>query len=119
MKGFAHVTIFFKWIYNDSNIQNETVNIVFIEKIKSIQLSRAFEGSEAAIRGVLSKKVFLEISQNSQENNCARISFFNKVAGPRHKIHRKTPVPESLFLIKLQAPDTNITGKHLCQSLFF
>ena len=30
---------------------------------------------EAAIGGVLYKKVFLEISQNSQENNCARVSF--------------------------------------------
>ena len=28
------------------------------------------------------KKVFLEISQNSKENTCARVSFFNKVAGP-------------------------------------
>ena len=27
------------------------------------------------------KKVFLEISQSSQENTCARVSFFNKVAG--------------------------------------
>ena len=27
------------------------------------------------------KKVFLEISENSQENTCARVSFFNKVAG--------------------------------------
>ena len=27
------------------------------------------------------KKVFLEISQNSQENTCARVSFFNNVAG--------------------------------------
>ena len=26
------------------------------------------------------KKVFLEILQNSQESNCARVSFFNKVA---------------------------------------
>ena len=31
--------------------------------------------SEAATRGVLCKKVFLEISQNSQENTCARVSF--------------------------------------------
>ena len=29
------------------------------------------------------KKVFLEISQNSQEYTCARVSFFNKVAGLR------------------------------------
>ena len=31
--------------------------------------------SEASTGGVLLKKVFLEISQNSQENNCARLSF--------------------------------------------
>ena len=36
--------------------------------------------SELATRGVLCKKVFLEISQNSQENTCARVSFLNKVA---------------------------------------
>ena len=37
---------------------------------------------EAATRGVLCQKVFLEISQNSQENTCARV-FFNTVAGLR------------------------------------
>ena len=31
--------------------------------------------SEAAIGGVLYKKVFSEICQNSQENTCARVSF--------------------------------------------
>ena len=36
--------------------------------------------SGAATGGVLSKKVFLRISQNSQENTCASL-FFNKVAG--------------------------------------
>ena len=34
--------------------------------------------SEAATRGVLCKKVFLQISQNSQENTCARVSFLIK-----------------------------------------
>ena len=34
---------------------------------------------EAATRGVLCKKVFLEISQNSQENTCARVSFLIKL----------------------------------------
>ena len=34
--------------------------------------------SEAAARGVLCKKVFLEISQISQENTCARVSFLIK-----------------------------------------
>ena len=30
---------------------------------------------EAATRGVLWKNVFLEISENLQENNCPRVSF--------------------------------------------
>ena len=34
---------------------------------------------EADSRGVLCKKVFLEISQNSQENTCARVSFLIKL----------------------------------------
>ena len=34
--------------------------------------------TEAATGGVLSEKVLLEISQNSQENACARVSFLKK-----------------------------------------
>ena len=34
---------------------------------------------EAVTRGVLWKKVFLEISQNSQENSCAEDSFLIKL----------------------------------------
>ena len=34
---------------------------------------------EAATGSVLSKKVFLKISQNSQENTCARVSFLIKL----------------------------------------
>ena len=33
------------------------------------------EAAEAATGGVLQERVFLEISQNSQENSCARLSF--------------------------------------------
>ena len=36
---------------------------------------------EAANGSVLLEKPFLEISQNSMENTCARASFVNKVAG--------------------------------------
>ena len=43
--------------------------------------------------------MFLEISQNSQKNTCARVSFFNSVAGLRNF--------------------AKFTGKHLCQSIFF
>ena len=38
--------------------------------------------SEAVVQRCSVKKVFLEISQNLQENTCAR-AFFNKVAGLR------------------------------------
>ena len=38
--------------------------------------------SEAGTGDVLQEKIFLELSQNSQENTCAWVSlFFNKVAG--------------------------------------
>ena len=37
------------------------------------------ENLEAATRGVLWKKVFLEILQNSQENTCTRVSFLIKL----------------------------------------
>ena len=42
---------------------------------------KEIEHSEAATRGVLCKKVFLEISQNSQENEntSARVSFLIKL----------------------------------------
>ena len=39
--------------------------------------------SEAAIQRCSEKKVFLKISQNSQENTYVRVSFLNKVAGLR------------------------------------
>ena len=42
---------------------------------------------EAATRGVLCKKVFLEISQNSRKNTCARDSFL-LVAGLRPQAFR-------------------------------
>ena len=35
--------------------------------------------TEAVVRRFSVKKVFLEISQNSPENTCARVSSFNKI----------------------------------------
>ena len=56
---------------------------------------------EAVTRsGLLCKKVFLEISQNSQENTCARVSFlifFNKVAVLRNR-HRQLRREYAYFL---------------------
>ena len=42
-------------------------------------LLEQMQHSEAATRGVLQQKVFLEISQNSQQNICARVSFLIKL----------------------------------------
>ena len=50
-------------------IQIRTQNI-HLDKFKA---SKSTE-SEAATEGVLKEKVLLEISQNSQENTCARVS---------------------------------------------
>ena len=43
------------------------------------------EKPEAVVWKCSVGKVFLEISQISQENTCARVSFFNKVAGFWHR----------------------------------
>ena len=48
------------------------------EKKKNCEKENLLNLSEAAIEGVF-ENVFLEISQNSQENTCASL-FFNKVA---------------------------------------
>ena len=42
--------------------------------------------TEAATGGVPWKKVFLQISQNSQENTCARVSFLIKFEGLRPQV---------------------------------
>ena len=46
------------------------------DKVKTKQQKKTLE---AATRGILCKKLFLEISQNSQENTCARVCFLIKM----------------------------------------
>ena len=41
-------------------------------------------GSEAATGDVLQENAFLEISQNSQENTCARVSFLIMLQAEEH-----------------------------------
>ena len=50
-----------------------------LSTLKYIKYSSYLENTEAATRGVLWKKVFLKISQNSQENSCVRVSFLIKL----------------------------------------
>ena len=61
---------------------------------------RLFLLTETVVKRCSVKKVLLEISQNLQENTCARISFFDKVAGLRPKNFAKflrTPFPTEQF----------------------
>ena len=57
---------------------------------------RTKQNSEAASRDVLKEKVFLEISQNSQENTCAVVSFSIKLQAlfllKKRLWHRCVPV---------------------------
>ena len=48
-------------------------------KILALFWNLDISNTEAATRGVLCEKMFLEISQNSQENTCAMVSFLIKL----------------------------------------
>ena len=54
--------------------------------------------SEATPGSVLSKKVFLEISQNSQKNTCARVSFLIKLLALGLQRYQKGDSGTGVFL---------------------
>ena len=60
-----------------------TVVVYVFKKTPSLVFDRVLNTSGAVAQRYSVKKVFLEISRNSQENTCAWVSFFNKVAGLR------------------------------------
>ena len=49
-----------------------------------------FHRAEAVVQSCSVKKVFLEISQNSQENICARVSFLIKLQADCNFIKKET-----------------------------
>ena len=51
----------------------------FSQKLQNKNRLTGFRGSEAVVLRSSVKKVFLEISQSSQENTCARVSFLIKL----------------------------------------
>ena len=90
-----------KWI----KIMNSCLNIVFIliiyHKFYTFIDHSNFLFQEAATAGVLWKKVFLEISQNSQENTCGRVSFLITLPETllRKRLwHKRFPVNFAKFL---------------------
>ena len=58
--------------------------------------------TEAAARGALWKKVLSEISQNSQENACARVSFLIKLLAWGLQLYYKRDSSTGVFLWILQ-----------------
>ena len=55
------------------------IKTFFLEDESSNLKVKYVQSTETATKGVLYKKVFLEISQNSQENTCARVFFLIKL----------------------------------------
>ena len=74
-----------------------------------------FMFAEAATRGILQKKVFLEISQNSHENTCARVSFLIKLQASGLRCVQSMQVSEMLTLTR----PNNTTYETLSENLFF
>ena len=66
---------------------NESTTKVFVfflpfstlHMLYSSNVDKQMENKEAVVQRCSVKKVFLEISQKSQENTCARVSFLTKL----------------------------------------
>ena len=63
--------------------------------------------SEAVVQGCSVNKVFLEISQNPQENTCARVSFLINTFFNKHQ--------HLWWLLLKTSLDINIAVSHPCQ----
>ena len=75
-----HILLLFKiYVYNSRKHEKMSLNnlIINITKVKNNEKEIA-GNNEAATGGALKEKVFLEISQNSQEKTCARVSILIK-----------------------------------------
>ena len=79
---------------------DEITRTVFLLQLRNLTVYRCSDNSlvncnslicisEAATRGVLCKEVFLKISQNSQENTCARVSFLIKLQASGLQLYQK------------------------------
>ena len=75
-----NICIFFIYAYRRSLFKSLDCYLLFFHSKNPAQVMKnSFYLIQAVTRCVLWKKVFLEISQNSQENTCARASFLIKL----------------------------------------
>ena len=61
------------------SISHDASNIYVVPVEKLFLEGLPLRKTEAATRGVQSKKVLLKITQNSQENSCTKVSFLIKL----------------------------------------
>ena len=54
---------------------------------KALLIKKVVDSLEALVLRCSVKKMFLEISQNSQENTCARVFFLIKLQGSRLQLY--------------------------------
>ena len=93
----------------------------FLQRASGVSTNETHTGktffmfAEAATRCVLQKKVFLEISQNSQENTCARVSFLIKLQASGLRCVQSMQASEMLTLTR----PNNTTYGTLSEDLFF
>ena len=71
------------------SLEHQEFTVLNFRKLQNFDLEPI---PEAVTRDVLWKKVFLEISQNSPENTCARVSFFIKLQASSIFIKKETLV---------------------------
>ena len=82
----------------------------FVERTVSAEFRAV---TDAATRGVLWKKVFLEISQNSQENTCARVSFLIKLQGSGLQLFKKETLAQVFSCEFCEISKNTFFKKHL------
>ena len=84
----------------------------------NILVQYLFNSIEAAIRVVLCKKVFLKISQNSQENTCAKVSFLIKLQAWQKNHFYRTLLDGCFWLYLLDYDLLSLLSLSVCQKCF-
>ena len=76
-------------------------------------------GSEEATESDPRKEVFLKLLQDSQENTCARVSFFDKVAGLACNFIKKETLAQVFSCEFCEICKNTFFDKHLQMTAFF
>ena len=74
--AYLALTLLSRWLFD---VLDKSIVSVFTVTTSSCKLIYSTDQKQQPTRGVLSEKMFLKISQNSQENTCARVSFLIKL----------------------------------------